>query len=267
LQRAVLSGALGQWEPSESQLRELFLDPPAGSLEARWHVYATGLVARAAEAIENDFPALARVLGTRPLRSLASRYTRRSPPRSYDLGRIGDRLAEFLAGDALAGDLPFLPDLARLEWAIAEAFVCRDEPPLRWDDLARLGAEAVADTPLQLHPAARLVRSDWPVYDIWACRERPESEVDVPLHGRPCRVLVTRRGLDVVCRVLDETSLAVAEAAAAEERLVDILERRGVDPALVTAALRDLTENGGFARPAEGPLPADAVGFGGPRRE
>jgi hypothetical protein len=116
-------------------------------------------VARATEAIENDFPGLTKVLGPAPLRSLTNRYTRRCPPRSYDLGRIGDRLARFLEGDALTKDLPFLPDLARLEWAVAEAFVSRDEAPLLWDDIARLGVEAAAELPLRLRPGAALVRS------------------------------------------------------------------------------------------------------------
>lgn len=266
LQGKVLAGVLGAWEPSRGDLCTLFLDPPAGIVEDRWHVYATGLVARATEAIENDFPALARVLGPGPLRSLVGRYTRRFPPHSHDLGRIGDHLADFLASDALAGELPFLADLTRLEWAVAESFVSRDEPALRWDDLAHLGAEAVAEAPLRLHRSARLVLSEWPVHDIWSCRKKPASEVDIAMVGRPSRVLVARRGLDVVTQVLDETAFAVAEAAASGGTLLDVLERPGVDPALVTAALRTLTQSGAFARPADGPPPAGAHGLGGPRR-
>jgi hypothetical protein len=267
LQESILAGILGHQDLPEAGLRGLFLDPPAGTVGARWHVYANGLVERAAEAIGNDFPALSKVLGPGPLRSLADRYTRRFPPRSYDLGQIGDRLAGFLGGDDLTRALPFLPDLARLEWAVAEAFVSSDEPPLRWDDLARLGVEAAADLSLRLRPGVAVLRSAWPVHDIWACRDMPASEIDVPLRGRPCSVLVARRGLDVVCRPLDEPSVAVAEAAAAGRRLAEVLEPQDTGEASVlVAAFRALVEDGAFARPPDGSPTADVPCLSGPRR-
>jgi hypothetical protein len=266
VQETILAGILGGPEVPEADIRRLFLDPPAGTVEERWDVYASGLVARATEAIENDFPALSKVLGPGPLRSLTNRYTRRFPPRSYDLGRIGDRLARFLEGEELTEDLPFLPDLARLEWAVAEAFVSSDEPALRWDDLGRLGAEAAAELPLRLHPGAALVRSEWPVRDIWASREMPPSEIDIPLRGRPCSVLVARRGLDVVCRVLDEPGAAVAEAASTGRRLVEILDEWEAEVPSLVAAFRALVEDGAFARPADGSPPADVACLCGPRR-
>jgi len=267
VQETILGGILGGQEVPEADLRGLFLDPHAGTVEARWHVYASGLVARATEAIENDFPALSKVLGPGPLRSLTDRYTRRFPPRSYDLGRTGDRLARFLEGDELTEDLPFLPDLARLEWAVAEAFVSSDEAPLRWDDLARLGADAAADLPLRLQPGAALVRSEWPVRDIWASREMPPSEIDIPLRGRPCSVLVARRGLDVVCRVLDEPGTAVAEAASTGRRLMEILEQSEAEVPSLVAAFRSLVEDGAFARPVDGSPAADVACLCDPRRK
>ena len=268
LQEAMLAGVLGGHDLPQAGIRDLFQDPPAGTVEARWHVYASGLVERAVEAIGNDFPALAKVLGPGPLRSLADRYTRRFLPRSYDLGQIGDRLAGFLEGDDLTRALPFLPDLARLEWAVAEAFVSSDEPPLRWDDLARLGAEAAADLSLRLRPGVAVLRSEWPFHAIWACRDMAVSEIDVPLRDRPCSVLVARRGLDVVCRPLDEPSVTVAEAAAAGRRLAEVLEPQDTEEAsVVVAAFRALVEDGAFARPADGSPAADVTRPCGPRRE
>jgi hypothetical protein len=267
LQEIVLAGVLGRRELPREALRALFAAPPAGTLGDRWHIYATGLVARALEAIENDFPALAKVLGPGPLRSLTARYVRRHPPRSYDLGRAGDRLAVFLETDELTADLPFLPDLARLEWALAEAFVAPDRRALRWDDLARLGPEAVADFPLCVRDGIALVRSQWPVREVWACRDLPASEIDVPVVRSPSAVLVSRRGLDLVCRTLDDLTLRLMEAAFAGRRLADLVEDDAQDAQRVVAAFHDLVDDGVFAWPAEGPPPAVATFPSGPRRE
>lgn len=266
LQKTLLDGILGGRLPVAT-LGALFADPPAGTVAARWEVYESGLVERAAEAVANDYPALAKVIGPGPLRSLTGRYTRRFPPGSYDLGRVGDRLAGFLETDELTSGLPFLPDLARLEWAVAEAFVSSDEPPLRWEDLERLGAEAAADLSLRLRPGVTVLRSEWPIHDIWARRDDPPSDIDIPLRDRPGSVLVARRGFDIVCRTLDPPSVAVAEAAAGGRPLAEVLEAQHADASILVAAFRALVEDGAFARPADGPPPAEVARPGGPRSD
>lgn len=266
LQKVLLAGVLGQKQMPAWRLRRLFRDPPAGAVGARWHIYATGLVARVTEAIENDFPALTKVLGPGPLRSLVARYTRRFPPSSYDLGRVGDRLVGFLDDDELTRDLPFLPDLAGLEWAVAEAFVAADEPALTLDDVSRLGPEAVADLRLPLRRAVAVLRSRWPIYDIWTCRNKPLAEIDVPLAGRPCSVLVSRRGLDVVCRPLDDVSLALIGAFDAGRALAETFESSEVGVSDLVAAFRALVEDGVIARPQDGSPSADVANTSGPKR-
>lgn len=199
-----LIGDLLGLAPASAEERALLLAaPPAGTLEERWHVYTSGYLARLVEAVENDYPAVRRILGEGPFRSLVARYARSCPPRSYDIGRTGDRLADFLETDPLAETLAFLPDLARFEWALAEAFVAADEPPLSWEALASIPPEVVAELPLALHPSVAVVRSRWPLFDLRDCQDLPDEAVAVPVQGRPLDALVCRRGLDVARRALD----------------------------------------------------------------
>ena len=107
-----------------------FEAPPRGTIDGRWSIYRDGYTARIAEALENDFRAVLRVLGPDAFRSLAQRYVRACPPSSFDIGRAGEQLPRFLESDRLLDRLPFLADLARLEWAQLEAFVAPDSPPL-----------------------------------------------------------------------------------------------------------------------------------------
>ncbi len=212
-QTSLLDDLLGRQSRSPEERATEFLNPPVGGVEDRWDIYAGGFLARLVEGLENDYPALRRVLGEGPFGSLTERYVAAHPPRSYDLGQAGDRLASFLQQDPLIERLPFLPDLARLEWAVAEAFVATNAQPLRWEELAGLDPAEVASLPLRTIPGTAVVRSEWPLLDIWRLRDVPDEEVDLDVTGRPSTVLVYRRGLEVRWRPIDKAETQLLEAA------------------------------------------------------
>ncbi|MBI4227576.1 MAG: putative DNA-binding domain-containing protein [Candidatus Omnitrophica bacterium] len=183
---------------------EAWLNPQGGAPgTARLAVYAEGYLARIEEALAEVYPATRHVVGRHAFAALARNYASAIPSQDYNLSRAGRRLPEFLSTAPLAGDLPFLPDLARLEWAVAEAFHAAWHPPLDPSTLAALPAEAWPRARLSLQPAVARVASDWPILDIWEARERPVAETRIALVNRPQRVLVTRRGVAVQCELLD----------------------------------------------------------------
>jgi hypothetical protein len=210
-----------------------FEAPPCGSLEDRWNVYASGYLARLAEALGEDYPAIRRVLG----------------PEAF-----GDRLPEYLTLDALTRELPFLPDLARLERLVAEAFVAADAEPLAWESLASEEPEEVSRLPLVAVPGAAVLWSRWPVLDLWRTRHQEDGEVSVDLGGRPQTVLVLRQATAVSCAELDGTEAGVADAIVAGGLTISMLEARlapGGDAAAIAslvAAFRSLVGRGFFCR-------------------
>jgi hypothetical protein len=227
--------------------------PAQSSLDRRMAIYADGQRERIVEALSNDYPAVRRVLGVASFGSLAVRYVERCPSRTHDLGRVGERLGGFLAADPLQEALPFLPDLARLEWALAEAFVAADAVPATWEDFARAGPAAVADRPLRLSPGTALVRSDWPVLEIWRLRERTDAEVNLPVEGRPESVLVHRDGLELRCRRAAPREARLIDAGAQGRCLAALIDD---DPApLLVEAFRGLVSAGLFLPPEDPSTP------------
>jgi len=248
LQRGVLTSLTGLCltEPDGA-----FAPPSGDSLGSRWHIYASGYLARLVEALENDYPAVRRILGDGAFRSLTARYARRCPPRSFDIGRAGDRLARFLERDPLSAGLPFLPDLARFEWALAEAFVAADEDALAWADLAAMRPEAVADLELRLRAGSTIVRSRWPLFDLRDCRDTGDDELQLAVEGRPLDALVFRHGVDVLRRALDALDLRLLEPAVGGVSLAQLT----TDPALqgrvpaLAERFRSWVVAGAFRRP------------------
>jgi len=244
-----------------------FVEPPAGTVESRWAIYRNGYLIRLAQAIENDYPAIARIVGEGAFHALCRRYLAAFPPRSHDIGRAGEFLATHLPTDPVASALPFLPDLARFEWALAEATVARDVDPLRWNDLAVLGPERLADTPLRAAPATALVRSAWPLDALRLAKDQADGEIDIVLEGRPSAVLVWRQVVDARWRTVDADEAAVIEGALAGWTPADSIESGafgdGDDaPTRFVAALRRLVDQGVFA-----PLSHSGDAAGAPLRK
>lgn len=161
------------------------------------------------------YPAVHRVLGEEGFRAVATAFARRHPPRAARLSAYGAGFAAFVETSAAAEARPWLPDLARLDWARNEALFAAEARGLAPEDLAHLPAEAVPALRLAAHPAARLVGSPHPVA---ALRARTLGE---PPPEGGAAVLVTRPGRSVQQVSLDAGAAAFLAALLAAESFAE----------------------------------------------
>jgi hypothetical protein len=227
-QAAFLGDLTGRRTRSGFERAMAFRRPPRGSVEDRWHVYAHGYRARIAEVFSLEYAAVRRILGAEAFAALVERYLDVFRPRSFDLGRAGERLPTFLEFDRLTLELPFLPDLARLERRLSAAFTAADGEPARWEDLRRLSPGELLEIGFGLMPGVSVLRSPWPLDELWACRFEEDAAVSVPLAGPPARVLVFRvDGRVRVERVGDDEAAIVEAASCGAATLADLQELTG----------------------------------------
>ena len=145
--------------------------------EARLRVYRNHFRITLAAALGATFPATARLLGEDGFSGLARRFVDAHPPAQPCLAEYGRDFPAFLGRQPDLAEVPCAADLARLEWAMNTAREAPDAPSLSAVHLARLSPERVAELRTGLHPAWRLVRSRWPMLDLWqACRPGAEPE-------------------------------------------------------------------------------------------
>jgi hypothetical protein len=201
----------------------------------RLTVYAVAYLARTQQALEEVYPAIRRVLGAGAFGSLSRGYIERHPSREYNLSFIGRHLPEFLRTHRLAERLPFLPDLASLEWRVCEAFHAFEQPAMDAQPLGALSLDAWERTQLILQPSVGLLASAWPVVDIWTARHQPDAAVDIPLLDRPQHALIFRQALTVRCEVVEPLQFLVLERLLAGRTLGE--------------ACRDLTAQAGDRLP------------------
>lgn len=199
---------------------------PQGSVSGaeRLSVYSGGYIARIGEALKEAYEAVRHVLGEDAFHQLCLRYASGFPSENYNLSMAGRYLPQFLSQDALSKKLPFLPDLAMLEWKIIEAFHSFDKQPLLRDALGRLSLEDWERAVFEFQPSAQLMPSSWPVLDIWQARKAPVESIKIQLEGCPQKVLVFRSGLETRCVLLGEDQYRFLKVLSAGKTLGEACE-------------------------------------------
>ena len=174
-----------------------------------------------------------RVLGEADFRGLVQAYLRAHPPHRPSLRDAGARLPEFLAGSPEAAALrsrhAFAPDLARLEWALVEAFDAADAPALPREALAAVAPERWAPLRFVFQPALRLLALGFPVQRVRQAVDAGDGELAAALAPLPTQVCVWRQEERVFYRALESVeaeALAGALAGAPFGRLCEGIAAR-----------------------------------------
>jgi Putative DNA-binding domain len=185
-------------------------EPGNLSEQKRLNIYRNNVFSNYRGALEAVYPVILNLVGPDYFRQAAQRYVQRYPSFSGDIHHYGEKFSELLAGLPGAAELAYLPDVARLEWSIHEAFHAADHERL---DPSRLQGIAPEDYPrlrFVLNPAARLLESDFPIRKIWQVN-LPDYQGDQHVElseGGEC-LLVMRRNF-----VMEVEAISSAEAAA-----------------------------------------------------
>jgi uncharacterized membrane protein YphA (DoxX/SURF4 family) len=135
--------------------------------EARLNVYRNTFIGALTTALRLAYPAVHRLVGPEFFEGTTRIFIEKEPPRGAYLDGYGSGFPEFLALFRQAASLTYLPDVARLEWAVSRALHAPDVEAL---DLSRLVAVDPADygrIAFVPHPSVGLVQSDCPADTIW----------------------------------------------------------------------------------------------------
>jgi hypothetical protein len=202
---------------------------PAG----RVAVYANAYFARIHDCLREDFGALARSLGPAAFHDVVKTYLMIHPPARPSLQYVGARLAPHLSTepfDAIfSRHCPHGADLARLEWAITEAFYAADSPVLGHEDLATVAAADWGGLRFQPVPSLRMLTCAWPVHSVRESFDRADDEAAWEEARRPeprrTHLRVWRLDERVRYQAISELEVEALGAVRAGQRFGAICER------------------------------------------
>ena len=209
--QALLCSAV--FENSGSALEELgrFIAPRPGlSPEDHVKIYRRGVLTKLVEALRDIYPVCRKLVGDAFFHAMAQTYVRQTPSRSPDLGEFGHDFGAFIGGFQPANALPYLPDVARLEWCWHRVFHAESSEPLDPRALAKVTSDQQGRIRFRLAAATALLESNYPVHRIWQVNQSDfdgDGEVDLGEGGT--RLLVWRRGYEMRIDPLDEETWPV----------------------------------------------------------
>ena len=189
----------------------------ADLVERRMAIYRANMAAAADKALSSAYPVIRQVVGDEFFHGLAREYQRGTPSASGDLTDFGATFDAFVSAFEHTRSLPYLPDLARLEWAVHRAGGAADAPDWDAGALATVEPEQQAEIRFAWSPGLAVVESAHPVVRIWTIHQPGyggEFSVD---WNRADTALVARDGFAVVvteCGAADATFIRASLAGA-----------------------------------------------------
>ncbi len=194
--------------------------------DRRLQVYRNNSRTSLTGALAAVYPALRSLVGEGFFEFMAARYLAAHPSRSGNLHDLGGQMAVFLQAFEPTAGLPYLPDVARLEWAWHRVFHAAFHDALDPTRLADVAEENYDTLRFCVHPAARLLHSPYPVLRIWEVNLPGfEGDQSVNLDQGGDRLLVIRRRLEVEIERLAPGDYALASALAAGENFTAACEQ------------------------------------------
>jgi uncharacterized protein len=187
-------------------------------------VYRGNVFGNWSQALAGAYPIVRKIVGAEFFQGLAGEYARAHPSASGDLNEYGAQLAEFVSAFVHTQDLPYLPDVARMEWLAHRAHYAADPAPC---GLAGIDES----TRLRLAPPCALLVSDWPLARIWTVHQDAyEGRIEVDLRAGPDRVLVHRPRWRAQVRSLAPGDYRFLDFARRGKMLGEALEAAAEDP-------------------------------------
>jgi hypothetical protein len=180
---------------SDDTVLSLILDNSRTTRDVLLGVYQHAYVARLVEVLASDYEYLKAHMGEDAFSDMAERYVVRYPSRSPNARWFGQHLAEFLEGELPYRDQPELADLARVEFALSEAFDAEDANVLGIADLAAFAPELWSRLVFRPHPSAQMIDCKTDVMALWLAMkdEQPLPEVHV-VEGGVQSIMLWRSG-------------------------------------------------------------------------
>jgi hypothetical protein len=220
LQAAFRQSLLGDADGVASSALDAWIADDGLAASARVAIYRHHVRDTLTEVLRAAYPVTNRLVHERFFAYAADHYIRASPPAGPCLFEYGASLPAFLEHFPPCRELAYLPDVARLEWALHAAVHAADTVSLAPAALRDLSTDAVMQATFRFHPAVTLLESPWPIDRIWRANQPgadPAAIVDLGSGGVCLEIL--REDEAPAFRRLAPAEFALCRALAGGARL------------------------------------------------
>ncbi len=133
----------------------------------RFNIYRNNVFVSLTEAIASSFPACFALVGESFFNALARAYIDKTMPQSPLIYLYGEHFPNFLENFPPAQKIPYLADLAKLEWEFLKSTNAKDAAPIIIDKLQTLAPDHMQTCCFTMHPTLFIGQSQWQISNLW----------------------------------------------------------------------------------------------------
>jgi len=169
---------------------------------ARLGIYRGSVHGILTQSLGETFPVCKHLLGEEFFDKMCDRFIDQFPPSSPFFSHYGDHLSVFLKDFEPVKTIPFIKDVALLEWTRHKLWQQISPQPFDFSKISSLSEEQQTKLIFQLNRTMRLIDSDYRIDHIWFAHQ-PESDIELENINinEPVKLLLTK----------SENSLKVAD--------------------------------------------------------
>jgi len=199
---------------------------PVGADAELLRIYRNTCHGTLTTALALSFPAVHRLVGAAFFENCAAAFIPIHPPRRAYLNDYGQEFPAFLGSYGPAAVLSYLPEVARLEWAVNRALHAADAAALDVAALSAIDPDEVPTLRFLPHPAVSVLYVALPADAIWrAVLEEDEAAMAaIDLTTGPAWLLIQRRAGGVEVQRMNERGGRFAQRLCAGQTLQAALD-------------------------------------------
>jgi len=208
--------------------------PGIGGSKDRFNVYRNNVAVSLRDALGETFPIVKQLVGEEFFAGMAQAFVREHLPQTPVLLEYGGAFPRFIERFPPADGVPYLADMARVEWAWLQAYHAADATSLGAEVLAMVSEEKLDDLRFDTHPSLWLISSEWPVVSMWLAHQGNKTPDLSNLPSGPEYGLIIRPEYDVEVYVISASASRLIDQLADEQALgaafESVADISGADP-------------------------------------
>ena len=169
-------------EPAEELLSQIAChsDDQASEAALRMAVYQNNYAHSLREALKDSYPVVLRLVGDDFFHALAMEFIQNQPPLKASLQTYGLDFIQFILEHPQCEPLPFLADIAQIEYLYIQCFHAPEHEAINLNHLIAEEENDLPNVQFVAHPNVYLIASDYPALDIWyANLEEEVAEINL----------------------------------------------------------------------------------------
>lgn len=212
--------------------------------QAATDIYRNNSIGARTRALQAIYAVTEKILGVSCFEMLAVDFVNASPSMDSDLNHYGVEFPDFLqklsSNDSTFSELPYLQDLASLEWLYHKAYYAADDLTLSQNQRPDIDISVMLERSHSLFCMQTL----FPVYDIWQNHQGNRSVKEVAaLTGEDYIVIIRQHGHPLVQR-LDRQEWSILQNIEGQTELDVVVQSALIDGVDIEKKLPVMIEQG-----------------------